>query len=72
MRDTTFKGGGQETLSPVLKIPRQCPLVLLVEVCLTEGEAFKDYRKEVEPRFYCVCSELIFVLRWKGCIIVKF
>jgi hypothetical protein len=24
--------GGQETVSPVLKAPRQCPLVLLVEV----------------------------------------
>jgi hypothetical protein len=23
-------GGGQETTSPVLKVPRQCPLVLLV------------------------------------------
>jgi hypothetical protein len=46
-----LRGGGQETLSPVSKVPRQCPLVLLVEVCLTEGEAFKDCRKEFEPRF---------------------
>jgi hypothetical protein len=30
MRDTTLGGGGQETISPVLKVPRQCPLVLLV------------------------------------------
>jgi hypothetical protein len=30
---------GQETcFSPVLKFPRQCPPVLLVEVCLREGE----------------------------------
>jgi hypothetical protein len=72
VRDTTFKGGGARNIISGLKVPRQCPLVLLVEVCLTESEAFKDCRKEVEPRFYCVCSELIFVLRWKGCIIVKF
>jgi hypothetical protein len=32
VRDTTFEGEGQETISPVLKVPRQCPLVLLVEV----------------------------------------
>jgi hypothetical protein len=25
-----YIGGGQETISPVLKVPRQCPLVLLV------------------------------------------
>jgi hypothetical protein len=30
VRDITF-GGGQETTSSVLKVPRQCPLVLLVE-----------------------------------------
>jgi hypothetical protein len=29
VKDTTL-GGGQETISPVLKVPRQCPLVLLV------------------------------------------
>jgi hypothetical protein len=29
VRDTTF-GGGQETICPVWKVPRQCPLVLLV------------------------------------------
>jgi hypothetical protein len=23
-------GGGQETISPVLKVPKQCPLVLLI------------------------------------------
>jgi hypothetical protein len=28
VRDATF--GGEETISPVLKVPRQCPLVLLV------------------------------------------
>jgi hypothetical protein len=51
VRDTTFKGGGARYIISGLKVPRQCPLVLLVEVCLTEGEAFKDCRKEVEPRF---------------------
>jgi hypothetical protein len=25
-----YTGGGQETISPVLKVPRQCPLVFLV------------------------------------------
>jgi hypothetical protein len=30
VRDTTLGGGGHETISPVLKVPRQCPLVLLV------------------------------------------
>jgi hypothetical protein len=40
VRDTTF-GGGQFFFfkSPVLKVRRQCPLALLVEVCLREGEA---------------------------------
>jgi hypothetical protein len=33
VRDTTFGGGGgQETVSPVSQVPRQCPLVLLPEV----------------------------------------
>jgi hypothetical protein len=42
VRDTTL-GGGDIFLSfllLVLKVPRQCPLVLLVEVCLTEGKDF--------------------------------
>jgi hypothetical protein len=30
VRDTTLRGRGHETISPVLKVPRQCPLVLLV------------------------------------------
>jgi hypothetical protein len=41
VRDTTFNGGGGEHFfPPVLKVPRQCPLVLLVEVCLRESKAF--------------------------------
>jgi hypothetical protein len=33
VRETTFVGRrGQETVSPVLKVPRQCPLVLLVVI----------------------------------------
>jgi hypothetical protein len=40
-RETIFKGEEKETFfSPVLKVPRQCPLVLLVEICLREGKAF--------------------------------
>jgi hypothetical protein len=39
-RDTTFKGvGARNIFSSVLKVPRQCPFVLLIEVCLREGEA---------------------------------
>jgi hypothetical protein len=40
VRDTTFKGGLEKhSSSPVLKIPRQCPLVLLVEENLRQGKA---------------------------------
>jgi hypothetical protein len=34
--------GGEEIFPPVLKAPRQCPLVLLVKVCLREGEALES------------------------------
>jgi hypothetical protein len=30
--ETLHLRGGEETVSPVLKVPRQCPLLLLVEV----------------------------------------
>jgi hypothetical protein len=33
-------GGEQETVSPVLKVPRQCPLLLLVEVLRMIGIKF--------------------------------
>jgi hypothetical protein len=39
MRGTTF-GGWQETISPVLKVPRQCPLVLLLDVMNMIGNNF--------------------------------
>jgi hypothetical protein len=41
VRDTIFKGrgGGRNIFSPVLKVPRQCPLVLPIEVCLRVGNA---------------------------------
>jgi hypothetical protein len=38
----TFGGGVGEQeifLPPVLKVPRECPLVLLVALCLREREA---------------------------------
>jgi hypothetical protein len=35
-------GRGQEIISPVLKVPRQCPLVLLVEVMHMIGINFYD------------------------------
>jgi hypothetical protein len=28
--------------SPVLKVPRQCPLLFLVEVCVREDDAFRS------------------------------
>jgi hypothetical protein len=37
VRDTTFRGGGAFFLSPVLKVPRQCPLVFPVQVYLSEA-----------------------------------
>jgi hypothetical protein len=43
VRDTRFGGvGGQETISPLLKVPRQCPLVLLAEVMHMIGTNFYD------------------------------
>jgi hypothetical protein len=42
MRDTTFEGG-QETISAVLKVPRQCSLVLLVQVTHMIGINFYDH-----------------------------
>jgi hypothetical protein len=38
VRDTTFIGA--RNIISGLKVPRQCPLVLLVEVYLTQGGAF--------------------------------
>jgi hypothetical protein len=42
VRDTRFWGGvrKKETIFPVLKVPRQCPLVLLVEAAHTIGIRF--------------------------------
>jgi hypothetical protein len=50
-----------------LKVPRQCLLVLLVEICLKEGKALGseegkglkcglcyEQRREVEQEIYCV------------------
>jgi hypothetical protein len=40
VRYAAFKWGEREIfMSPALKFPRQCPLVLLAEICLREGEA---------------------------------
>jgi hypothetical protein len=43
--DTTCKEGGQKHV-PALKVPRQCPLVLLVEVRL-KGEALGGEKGEI-------------------------
>jgi hypothetical protein len=41
--DTTLGGRGeQKTIFPVLKVPRQCPLVLLVEIMHMFGINFYD------------------------------
>jgi hypothetical protein len=43
VRDTTFEGWGvrkKESIFPVLKVPRQCPLVLLVEAAHMIGIRF--------------------------------
>jgi hypothetical protein len=40
VRDNIFGGGGQETTSPVLKVPWQCPLVLLADLIHMMGTDF--------------------------------
>jgi hypothetical protein len=40
-RDTTFKGGARNILSPFLKVPRQCPFVLPVETRSMEGRCWE-------------------------------
>jgi hypothetical protein len=65
MKERRESGGGNERniffLSLVLKVPRQCPLILLVEVCLREGEALGS--KEVcKPERHNLSQ---------GCIVVK-
>jgi hypothetical protein len=32
-------GGGGENFFPTLKVPRQCPLVFLVKICLSVSKA---------------------------------
>jgi hypothetical protein len=68
--DTIFNG--------VLKVPRQYPLVLLVELRLREGKAlgskkiqfydvdFATSRGNVELGLYCPRSELIFISTLEG------
>jgi hypothetical protein len=36
--DTTFNGGGDRAKFTAMKVPRQCPLVLLVKVGWTGGK----------------------------------
>jgi hypothetical protein len=42
MRVITFEAKGGGNISHDLKVPRECPLVLLVEVCLREGKALRS------------------------------
>jgi hypothetical protein len=53
MRDYIWGGG--ETISPVLKVPRQCPLVLLIEVNHMIGINFLIWRWEgcIKQKFLC-------------------
>jgi hypothetical protein len=39
-RERRESGGTRKNVSPVLKVLRQCPLNLLVEVCLRGSEAY--------------------------------
>jgi hypothetical protein len=55
-----FKGRGHRNC-PGLKVPRQCPLILLVEVRLREGKALGSEKGEglkcglcYEQGFYCL------------------
>jgi hypothetical protein len=41
VRDTTFNGGQETFFPPILKVPRQCPLALLVEVRSRDGKAYE-------------------------------
>jgi predicted metal-dependent RNase len=47
VKDITFRGGRKYIFLPVLKVPRQCSLVLLVEVRLREGDAFRNRKGKV-------------------------
>jgi hypothetical protein len=38
-RDTEFKGGGARNTFYILKVPRQCSLVLLVDVSMGDSKA---------------------------------
>jgi hypothetical protein len=40
VKDTTFRVSKKESIYPVLKVPRQCPLVLLVEAAHIFGIKF--------------------------------
>jgi hypothetical protein len=39
--------GVQIFFSPALKVPRQCPLVLLIDVCLREDEALGSKKVKI-------------------------
>jgi hypothetical protein len=43
-RETTYEKGKKNTFSPVLKVPRQCWLVLLLVVSLREGNDLENLK----------------------------
>jgi hypothetical protein len=47
VRETTFKGGGQEKKfsPPILNVPRQRPLILQVQDFLREGKALRNGKR---------------------------
>jgi hypothetical protein len=57
----TLKGGG-ETIFPAMKVPRQCPLVLLVEVHLRDDKIFLSEEGEGFGSGLC-CEQWLYRVR---------
>jgi hypothetical protein len=53
MKDTTFRVRKKESIFPVQKVPRQCPLVLLVEAAHFVGNSFYLFNITPERLQYC-------------------
>jgi hypothetical protein len=47
VRDTTFNTGGKKAKFAAIKVPRQCPLVLLVKVSWIGGKKRSEVKKVV-------------------------
>jgi hypothetical protein len=53
VKDTTFRVRKKESIFPVLKVPRQCPLVHLVEAAHFIGIRFYFFKITPEGLHYC-------------------